>query len=89
MIDKSTAEQVAQHTLQERLRWLASQTFTHGGGMCDEAADELDRLTAINAKLLAALEGLYAFVAPLNDFRPDSKLARDARAAIAKARGEA
>jgi hypothetical protein len=45
-------------------------------------------LEASNTELLEALEALYATFQLSNDFRLDSKVARQARAAIARAKGE-
>jgi hypothetical protein len=53
---------------------------------CARAEMEIERLRASNAALGGALEGLYETFSGSNDFRPDSRIARQARAAIAAAK---
>jgi len=61
----------------ESAKWIAGAEL---------GESECARLRKINAELVATLEALHCWVSPSNDWRPDSKLAHDVRAAIAKAR---
>jgi hypothetical protein len=65
--------------LVERLR-----SFHHTNSVYGAAQDAADRIEALEA----LLRELYLFVEPLNDFRPDSPLARKVRAALDKDDGK-
>jgi len=57
-------------------------------GICGEAADEIERLRALNAKLVKVLEDAEAWIT-LAPISPKEPTLSNVRAVIAKARGEA
>ena len=73
------------HTTHTQGPW---ETTAFNQTIPDPVKEEIKRLKIINAELIEALQSLEALVTSINEFRREGHLVK-ARAAIAKAKGEA